>query len=172
MDNIEKNSKKLFSIKEEKVYEEIIKPVKEIKQKTLTELSPFDLLKLLFVASDKEWDSIPQSQKSKNFFICNRILSRGYPVQAQLINYNGITTDLAIDFWRMKLKNRTLPKWIYAKSTSEKQEVVKKLKVSDDTLINISKFYKCSLSDLQYFSEIYPEDFKDEVKKFEILQKK
>lgn len=171
MDNIEKNSKKLFSVKEEKVYEEI-KPIKEVQQKKSTELSPFDILKLLFVASDKEWDAIPQLQKSKNFFICNRILSRGYPVQAQLINYNGITTDLAIDFWRIKLKNRSLPKWLYAKSTSEKQEVVKKLKVSQEMLMNISKFYKCSLSDLQYFSEIYPDDFKDEVKKFEALEKK
>lgn len=168
---MEKKSKSLFAVEE---------PVQVILEKTSKEeptieykdLSPFDLLKAIFQYSDIEWNKISQLQKSKNFFICNRILSRGFPIAAQSLNWNGISTDYAIDLWRMKLKNRSIPGWIYQKSVSEKQKVEKKaLKVSEEMLLTLSKFYKCSIKDLLYFQEIYPDDFTEEVKKFDVLNK-
>jgi hypothetical protein len=60
----------------------------------------------------KSYNHIDPEEKEKLFFIFNRVISRGLPQYAELINRKGIDKALALDIWFEYAKNTNMvPKW-------------------------------------------------------------
>jgi len=125
----------------------------------------FDILKMIFVATDEKWSLLSKNEKANSFFMCNRILAAKYPIAAQRLNYNGISTDYALDIWRIHLKKiGSVPPWIYQKSTSEKVKAVKLYLPTKDSLDFYTKSNNVSLKQLKEYQEFFPDDYEKEFK--------
>ena len=82
-------------------------------------------IRILFRDS-KSYKNINEKDKSKMFFMFNRIISRLYPPNANALNYNGIDTSLACDVWFETLSprfrdipNQLSPNWNKLKKKSD-----------------------------------------------------
>jgi hypothetical protein len=88
----------------------------------------FDYLNLLFSKKEKEWNSLKDSDKAKNFFMLNRFMSIQHPVQVNYLSHYKINPASASNFWhrRMTALYTSTPKWIYAKTIKKKDQEEKK----------------------------------------------
>jgi len=122
----------------------------------------FDIVKLLFSSNKKDWDSIGKNDKTRNFFMINRIMSIQFPVQSNQFNKLKVTPGPVVNWWHDTLSHRFKKppsEWIYAKTKkkeSEKSEAFKDLNEIEDFIRNKYNVSKKDLADLKIF---YPDRY-------------
>ena len=105
------------------------------------------------------WNSISAEDKDSMFFIFNRYMSKKYPVQAQYFNDKSIDKAMAMDVWFMFLKSEVrVPHWFWKGPTKRKAPPIKDWKLVQD-------FYEFNLEDIYFMCEIFPTEFKEEIKR-------
>ena len=87
--------------------------------------SPFDVLDIMFSGNESLYKTVTKKDKERNFFIINRRLSIGYPIQAFKLSAIGIDSESAIDCWWQITKkwNGRKPRWYFLKTDKEKKEL-------------------------------------------------
>lgn len=104
------------------------------------------------------WDKISDEEKSLNFFIVNRYLSKKYPEKAQLLNLKSIDKVLAMELWFNFMREQPYPSWFWSKSnTVDKPELSSK----DYKLLLIKLNIKPD--DLNYLLNKQPDFIKEEL---------
>lgn len=127
--------------------------------------NPYELIKSFY----KNWDKVKDKDKSRNFFMVNRICSIKFPLQANAFNNIKIQPEKAVDFWKVMLtaQSKVSPQWIWTKT--EKKEIEKKKKETyDENIINfIKEKYLLSNREIQEMIEFTPKEFKSFYKEIE-----
>lgn len=121
----------------------------------------FDLVKNIFSTNDKMWKSVGRIDKSRNFFMINRIMSIQFPLQANQFNKLRVTPPPVVDWWRDTLSHRFSkpPTWIYTKTKKVEKEEISKIKESPEVEAFIREKYKIAKKDLLQLKEFYPERY-------------
>jgi hypothetical protein len=114
----------------------------------------FDIVKRIF--DKKGWEKVSTNDKSRNYFMINRIMSIQFPVQANQFNKNKINPAPVVDWWHdtMSVHFKGVPQWIYTKtkkqSVKDKKEdsfdeaemfVRDKLMISKREILELKKFF-------------------------------
>lgn len=117
----------------------------------------FDILKSF--TNPTEWAKVKNSEKSKNLFMINRIMSIKYPLQANAFNHTKIDPAKTVDWWKRWIAGnyKTTPTFIFT-STGKKNKSVKK-EIPEEVLRFICEKYEVSLRDLKHLKGFYPEEF-------------
>jgi hypothetical protein len=119
----------------------------------------FDIIKLIFNNKQKEWKSVGKIDKSRNFFMINRIMAIQFPNIANQFNKIKINPDATVDWWRNNLSSRYSrpPSWIYTKTIKKE---AKTKKSTDSSWENVEVFvrdrYNVSKRDLSDLKRFYP----------------
>ena len=126
----------------------------------------FDIVKLIFTTKPKEWKSVGKIDKSRNFFMINRIMAIQFPVQANQFNKLKVIPAPVVDWWHDTLSSRFSrpPQWLYTKTNkkeSAKKEENKNLEEIEDF---IRDKYAVSARDLQTLKNFYPEKYERWIK--------
>jgi hypothetical protein len=108
------------------------------------------------------YKDIPIEDKEKNFFIINRLLSKEYPLQANLLNNKIVDKGLSLDIWFLFLKDKKTPRNFWNKSKKLKEELPKK--ESDFLKDN----YHLTTDDISFLNKYYPKQIKELLKDFNI----
>lgn len=130
-------------------------------------MTPFDLINAMF--DDEKWSNISFMDKSKNFFIVNRMMAKGFPMWASWLDDLRINPSAAVDFWRwfMSKNYKKTPGWIYAKGKKAGVEKKKKEKPWYPSDLVVSKYLEinaCSMKEFESALKRYPESTITELK--------
>lgn len=123
----------------------------------------FDIVKLIFSNKESEWKSVGRNDKTRNFFMINRIMSINFPVQANQFNKLKVIPAPVVDWWRDTLSPRftRTPQWIYTKtkkSGSESKD--KETKKNYDQVEEFIRMkYSVSKRDLETLKKFHPEKY-------------
>lgn len=127
----------------------------------------FDILKAFF--SEKDWGEVTKHDKSRNFFMINRIMSISFPLQANAFNNTKIDPVPVIDFWKSTLnqKYKATPGWFF---TSTKKKEKKEVFIpSEEVSSFIKSKYEISDREIKELCQYYPKEFKSFCKSIEDL---
>ena len=122
----------------------------------------FDIVKNIFSTNNKTWDSVGRIDKSRNFFMINRIMSIQFPVQANQFNRMRIIPGPVVDWWRNTLSSRYSkpPSWIYTKTKkTNTEEKSKESKNFDEVELFIREKYSVSKRELSDIKNFYPDRY-------------
>jgi hypothetical protein len=121
----------------------------------------FDIVKNIFSTNDKNWKSVGRIDKSRNFFMVNRIMSIQFPIQANQFNKLKVTPAPVVDWWRDTLSHRFSkpPVWIYAKTKKVEKQEETQIKESPEVESFIRDKYKITRRDLLQIKEFYPDRY-------------
>jgi hypothetical protein len=123
----------------------------------------FDLIKTIF-KNDKEWSKVKSLDKTRNFFMVNRIMSIQFPVQANQFNHTKVSPKPVIDWWHDNLSKHfsKVPQWIYTK-TKKKEDVSSEdsFDLDEDTKKFILQRFQISKRELSELQKFYPEKYLD-----------
>jgi len=104
------------------------------------------------------WDKITDDEKEKSVFIFNRLLSKKYIEQSQLLNLKSIDKVSSMNIWYEFMKTQPYPRWFWSKSSkSEKDKVNSKDFHILLTKLNIKPY------DLNYLIDKHYDFVKDEL---------
>lgn len=70
----------------------------------------------------KNWLFVTKEQKETFFFPINRLLSKQYPIQSQLINNKYTDKAAALDCWFLFFSNKPYPSWMWSKKEKTKKD--------------------------------------------------
>lgn len=123
----------------------------------------FDIVKNIFSTNNKTWKSVGRNDKSRNFFMINRIMSIQFPIQANQFNKLRVSPPPVVDWWRDTLSHRFSkpPVWIYTKTKKVEKEDVSKVKESPEVESFIREKYKVTKRDLAQLKQFYPEKYQE-----------
>ena len=121
----------------------------------------FDIVKNIFSTNDKNWKSVGRIDKSRNFFMVNRIMSIQFPIQANQFNKLKVTPPPVVDWWRDNLSHRFSkpPVWIYTKTKKVEKQEEAQIKESPEVEAFIRDKYKVTRRDLLQIKEFYPDRY-------------
>lgn len=128
----------------------------------------FDIVKKIFDKKDSSWETVSQIDKSRNFFMINRIMSIQFPLQANQFNHIKIAPPNVIDWWRNNLCSRytKTPNWIYTKTKKKEKKEKEKAEVLE--IDEVEKFirdrFEISKRDIAQLKSFYPNRYNDWVK--------
>jgi hypothetical protein len=127
----------------------------------------FDILKAFF--SEKKWDEVSKIDKSRNFFMINRMMSIFFPLQANAFNNTKIDPVPVVDFWKTTLNRsyKTPPGWFFTATT--KKEKIKNFLPSENTSNFIRNKYEISNREIAELGKYFPKEFKEFSKGIEEL---
>lgn len=127
--------------------------------------NPFDLIKAFY---KKDWGKIRDRDKSRNFFMINRICSISFPLQANSFNHIKIQPDRVVDFWKIFITkyHKTLPSWIWTK-TIKREKIQGENKYKPEVLDFIKEKYQISNREINGLIEFFPVKFKQYYKEIE-----
>lgn len=117
-----------------------------------------------------EYKKLSDDDKEKFFFIMNRKFARKYPKQAQFFNNKIINKSSALDIWYyffIKQRISGIPDWYWFKMSNKKEAGLLK----KEELEFFIEFYEFRKDDLDFLTKYYPDDLKEEVKKFRKFNK-
>jgi hypothetical protein len=119
----------------------------------------FDILKSFF--SDKAWKEVSKVDKSRNFFMINRIMSISFPLQGNAFNNTKIEPAHVIDYWRKSLtvKYKTTPQWFFTKT--KKKEKTDIFIPSEEVSSFIRSRFDISNREILELSKYFPKEFKE-----------
>jgi hypothetical protein len=126
----------------------------------------FDIVKNIFIRDKKKWGFISKTDKNRNFFMINRIMSIQYPIQANLFNKMRVTPFRVIDWWQgnLSVKYGKSPKWIFTSTNKKNSKTDKKsanVKDFQETEFLICSKFNVSLRDLDQIKKFYPEKYNE-----------
>jgi len=130
--------------------------------KILSRMELFDVVKNIFSQDSKKWVQVSKNDKSRNFFMINRIMAIQFPNIANQFNKIKINPDATVDWWRNNLSSRYSrpPSWIYTKTIKKE---AKTKKSTDSSWENVEVFvrdrYNVSKRDLSDLKRFYPERY-------------
>jgi hypothetical protein len=122
----------------------------------------FDIIKNIFSTNNKTWDQVGRIDKSRNFFMINRIMAIQFPVQANQFNRMRIVPGPVVDWWRSTLSGRYSkpPNWIYTKTKKiSSEDKIKETKNFDQVEIFIREKYSVSKRELSDIKNFYPDRY-------------
>ena len=91
----------------------------------------FDFIRVLF-EDKEEYAKLSSYDKSRNFFMTNRIMSIMYPIQADMLNHIHIPQSHTLDYWHKNMSSiyTGVPNWVFTKGKKKAQkEKSKKVKI-------------------------------------------
>lgn len=129
--------------------------------------NPFDIIKAFH---SKDWDKIKDRDKSRNFFMINRLCSIAFPLQANSFNHIKIQPEKAVDFWKILVshQNKKTPQWIWTK-TSKKSSEENSPNYKEEVLEFIKSKHQISNREIQEMINFFPTKFKSYYKEIESL---
>ena len=129
--------------------------------------NPFDIIKAFHTS---EWKKISDRDKSRNFFMINRILSIAYHLQTNSFNDIKIRPEKAVDFWKLFIshQNKKTPQWIWTKTVKGEKEKDNS-KYKDEILEFIKNKHQISNREIQELIDFFPSKFKSYYKEIESL---
>ena len=127
----------------------------------------FDILKAFF--SEKQWEEVSKIDKSRNFFMINRMMSIFFPLQANAFNNTKIDPVPVIDFWKTTLNRsyKTTPGWSF--TATKKKEKIKNFAPSEEAANFIKSRYEISNREIAELGKYFPKEFKEFSKGIEEL---
>lgn len=125
----------------------------------------FDIVKKIFDPSEKSWREVSKYDKTRNFFMLNRIMSIKFPVQSNLFNHTKISPDSVVDWWWDNLSKKTgkPPFWIYTKtkkSTKIQDETKSKIDYSETEKF-ICERYEISKREINDLKSFFPDRYEE-----------
>ena len=126
-------------------------------------------MKLIFSKNEKDWKSLKDTDKSRNFFMLNRFMAIQYPVQAGYLSHYKIDPVAVSDYWHKSLSSKfsSTPGWIYAK-TIKKKDIEKKLDLPSPEMIKwYCNKHELSRSEFDQHLKFFGEEFLKEIKSLE-----
>ena len=130
----------------------------------------FDLIDCMFKDPEK-YKEVTKFDKKKNFFMINRRLSIGHPVQAHLLNHIKISPEEAVDVWQrflLKQYNKKLPSWMFLKGIKKVKEAEeKKVNISNKSIVNFAAINNYDLKSVKDLVKFFPAELKLEIDKLE-----
>lgn len=122
----------------------------------------FEIVKKIF--SKNDWGKVSNSDKGKNFFMINRIMSIQFPVQANQFNKNKINPVPVIDWWHgaMSSNYKSTPPWIYTK-TKKNEKKTKEYDFSEEEKF-VCERLMVSIRDLEDLKEFFPDRYTEWMK--------
>ena len=133
----------------------------------------FDIVKKVFDKKDSSWDKVSQIDKSRNFFMINRIMSIIkiiliiYTTRNQF-NHIKIAPPNVIDWWRNNLCTRytKTPNWIFTKTKKKEKKEKEKVEVLEIEEVEklIRDRFEISKRDIAQLKSFYPNRYNDWVK--------
>ena len=133
----------------------------------------FDFIKVLFT-DPKEYSSIPNGEKRKQYFMCQRRFAIQFPMQANALQHLKINQSGVIDFWHafMRKQYKFQPNWLYTKGVKKTQEIKeKKLTVSNEVIREYCKYTQTDQKSVRDCLEFFESDMIAELKQFEQILK-
>lgn len=128
--------------------------------------NPFEIIKAFH---SQEWDNLKDRDKSRNFFMINRICAVNFPLQANAFNHIKIQPEKAVDFWKVFISHhyKKSPQWIWTKTLKGEKEEEKKY---DETILNfIKEKYEVSDREIKELIRFFPKKFSTFYKEIEKL---
>jgi len=118
----------------------------------------FDIIKLIFNNKANEWKAVGKIDKSRNFFMINRIMSIQFPVQANQFNKMKIVPAPVVDWWHGTLSARFSkpPVWLYTKTKKSEGIKIEEVKASELIESFIRDKYRVSKRDIETIKNFYP----------------
>lgn len=124
----------------------------------------FDIVKTIF-KSDKDWDKVSRNDKTKNFFMLNRIMSIQFPMQAHQFNHTKISPRPVADWWHNTLSRHytKMPSWIFAKTKKSQQKKISTASVEADPEVEkfIREKFSVSNRELADLKKFFPEKYQE-----------
>ena len=123
----------------------------------------FDIVKLI-TSKNNNWSKVTNNEKSRNFFMINRIMSIKFPVWANQFNKTKINPIPVVNWWYNTLsQNYTrTPDWIYTK-TLKKEKALKEA-VYEDAEKFVRERMAISKRELSELKQFYPEKYNKWIK--------
>lgn len=150
-----------------------IKKKKESAEKNPKQLSPFDIIGMMFKASG-EFENLSNFALERNFFMINRTCAIAYPLQAQWFNKTGISGSDTIKAWRTFLIRQhgigRTPSFVYtkgSKATSDKEHNISILKdIDKDDIKAYCEHYHLSNRDFKDLEEFNPQQLLNHIQQY------
>jgi len=122
----------------------------------------FDIVKLIFSNKPKDWSSIGRIDKSRNFFMVNRIMSIQFPVQANQFNKLKVVPHHVVDWWHNTLSARFSrpPQWLFTKTNKNSGKDQEDIKYNEKVEDFIKERYRRSNRDLETLKRFYPDKYR------------
>lgn len=129
----------------------------------------FDYTKLIFTATEKQWQEVKDTDKNRNFFMLNRFLSIKYPLQVSLLSHFRINSASTSNYWHSMLKRlyKSQPSWIFAKTKKKATEDKKKNLPSESMIKWWCQKHEMSRRDFENSVSFFGDSFLDEVRDLE-----
>lgn len=118
----------------------------------------FDIVKLIFTNKPKEWKTVGKIDKSRNFFMINRIMSIQFPTQANQFNKLKVVPAPVVDWWHdiLSVRFSRPPAWLYTKTNKKESVKSEETKTSEAVEDFIRDKYRVSRKDLDTIKKFYP----------------
>jgi hypothetical protein len=121
----------------------------------------FDIIKNIFNQKEDVWKNVSKNDKSRNFFMINRIMSIQFPIQAHQFNKLKVSPPYVVDWWRNTLNTRftKVPTWIYTKTQKSEKSKKNISEVNQLTEEFIREKFQITKRDLVYLKTFYPDRY-------------
>jgi hypothetical protein len=124
----------------------------------------FELVKKIF-KSEKDWNKVSRNDKTKNFFMVNRIMSIQFPVQANQFNHTKISPRPVVDWWHNNLSRyyTKTPNWIFTKTKKSENPLKSAIKVDHNQEAEkfVMEKFEISKREIQDLKKFYPNEYSD-----------
>jgi hypothetical protein len=132
----------------------------------------FDFINAMF-SKPEEFKKTKLHERGKHFFMVNRLMSIGFPVQAAIFNHIKINPAQVVTFWQETLSKRytRTPNWMYVKTRKEREKKKAEQPISEEVQKLYCETYKISRRDLDDAMAILGNSMYQELKEFESLTK-
>jgi hypothetical protein len=129
----------------------------------------FDLLNCIF-KDPIEYAKVSKLDKKRNFFMIQRRLAIGHPLQAHVLNNLKINPDQAVDIWQrfiIKQYNGKMPGWMFIKGAKKNKEIEeKKVNITFKDLAEFAKYNKYDIKSVKDAIKLFPTEIKKEIDQF------
>jgi hypothetical protein len=121
----------------------------------------FDIIKNIFNQKEDVWKNVSKNDKSRNFFMINRVMSIQFPMQAHQFNKLKVSPPYVVDWWRNTLNTRftKVPTWIYTKTQKSEKSKKNISEVNQLTEEFIREKFQITKRDLVYLKTFYPDRY-------------
>lgn len=123
------------------------------------------------ISKPAAFKAVSNNERSKHFFMINRLCSIRYPIQAAYLNHLKINPAEAVTYWQSLLSsqyNRT-PGWMYVKTKKEKENKKASQPVEDDVIQKWCEVHQWSRRDFDNAVALLGDKVWDELKIFKTL---
>lgn len=157
--------------KKEKTEKKVKEP-KPKKEKS-NEIGLFDIINYIF-CNPKKLREVPKVLLDRNFFMINRILGIGFPMQAQAFQIGKTNNVETIYCWSDFLISKgyhRVPGFVFTKGVQRtKDSIESKKKVPESLIKEYASHYKLSIKDIHQALKFFPEGMELDILNFKKRQ--